>query len=332
MKKITAILTALALLSCSLVACGSGDDEDNSKSSKKASPSQTEEPTEPADSEPAHHKALNKFFNSVNDKNIEDCTKFIVPQAFLNVLSDSELDKMHENVSGLIDFLNESYEKENGKNVRYSVVEFLSEKPLTDGQLTNAENYFYDNFAMDESIELTLTEGYEIDFTLETTGDDKTSTEELKMCLVKIDKDGWKVYMDDADSLDDEPDYQEPTTEPYSTAPTVTTEIATGEPSTLAYDEEFTISSMPSLDFISMVSSLHTMNILDKYCFFASIPMLPTDIYNDLNQKDKSSEFDQAMSPYLSEMSAAIVDEGSNTTPTLVDVTDTKLLTTEELI
>lgn len=334
MKKITAILTALALLSCSLVACGSGDDDNDTKSSKKTSSSQAEEPTEPADSEPAHHKAMNRFFEAVSNKNIEDCTKFIVPQAVLNAMSESELDAAHQDVSDLIELLHKSYEDENGQNVHFRIVEFITEKPLTDGQMTGAEEYFYDfydDLKPDDSIELDLTEGYEINFTLEISGDDKTSTEILKMCLIKIDKDGWKIYMDEASSLDFEPDDQEPTTEQSATEPVVTTEPATAEPTTAALDNASDQSALYGLDFISFAFGLRPLDIgNEKLCTEAS-SMLPNSIYDDLADKMKTTDYNQAISPYILDMYNAVAASDSGTYPDVEEVTDIKQLTSEDI-
>lgn len=335
MKKITAMLTALAMLSCCLVSCGS--DGDDSSSGKNNSSSKTEILTEPEETEPAHHKALKSFLDAINNDNVENYMKFMIPQVMINSYDQDIYDMMYSEIDEVVSDLKEEIEDECGENAVVELGKILTETPLTKKYLDLAYNYFM-MFSMDGYDDLVITEGFEVTFVVESTGDEGSSNEEATFCLIKVENDGWKIYADYADTLeyyleDDDDDIF--TTEAVTTtagAVTIqTTTAGSSQTTSPATPSDYKISYFPDLDFLSLVLSLNPMVVGNEAIYANGASMLPSELYDKMSDKNHILDYNHDVRPRIAAVHDYVLGELGGDRLSLAEVDDITFLTDEEL-
>ena len=333
MRKITAIITVLALTACCMTACG---DTDGSRSESSSEPETKPGLTsETPVSEPAHYIALERYLAAMSEEDTDVFLRFSFPDTmYAQYQQDGTLDTIAGQSLYYIQDAKDSYKETCGDNIVFSLDEVLYEKDLTREQLACADNYFsFEGLAGDD---IYVSKGISMDYRLKVTGDSGEDYLETQVCMLLIEGDGWKVYSDTPESLVElysEISQPETTTQEVTTAPVTTAASETTSPTSLpgtSDTSDYYIPSMPSICFISMIMDLRPISYGGETSYHGSSAVFPTDYWDSISESGHYFDVNKEIEPYLSSIYNEIVAECGESPSILSDKAENTVLLTDE--
>lgn len=192
MKKLLAVFSVCALLTCTLCSCSDKDKtEDN--------PLMLTIGTEQLDQ--SIIQPVYDYFDGFNNDNAELVMTSFIPTAYIEAMKGSEI---YENeVKGWQESIVDTHEMWTENHGENPVIEFKEETQnakLTQPYLYAAKKYFAYT-AYDIEAEIEIEEGYEFKFTYTVTGEESSEDGNETACIVKVKDDGWKLIFSSSEVL-----------------------------------------------------------------------------------------------------------------------------------
>lgn len=192
MKKLLAILSVCALITCTVCSCSGKDEtEDN--------PLILTIGTEQLDR--SIIQPVYDYFEGFNNDNAELVITSFIPTAYIDAMKESE--RYENEVMGWQGSITDTHEMWTEKHGANPVIDFKEETQnakLTQPYLDAAKKYFVYT-AYDLKAEIEIEEGYELKFTYTVTGEDSSEDGNETTCIVKVKDDGWKLIFSSSEVL-----------------------------------------------------------------------------------------------------------------------------------
>lgn len=185
MKKLLAIISVCAVLSCTLCSCSNGDN------SSEDNPYMLTVNTEELDKSISHPSF--DYFDGFNNNNAELVISSYTPESIINQMKkNGTYEDEVATTNNSIDATHKMWTESHGENPIIEFKEEISNTRLTKEYLDLAKKYFemtYHDLDTDFEIE----DGYEYSFKYTVTGADSSEEGTETACIVKIKDDDWKL-------------------------------------------------------------------------------------------------------------------------------------------
>ncbi len=192
MKKLLAVLSVCALLSCTFCSCSGKDETEDNPLMLTIGTEQLDETI---------IQPIYDYFEGFNNDNAELVMTSFIPTAYIEAMKEKE---MYENeVTGWqenITATHEMWTESHGANPKITFKEETQNAKLTQPYLDIAKKYFAYT-AYDLNAEIEIEEGYEIKFIYTVTGEDSSEDGNETACIVKVKDDGWKLIFSSSEAL-----------------------------------------------------------------------------------------------------------------------------------
>ncbi|MBR2283730.1 MAG: hypothetical protein IJ874_04830 [Ruminococcus sp.] len=160
-------------------------------------------------------QAVTDYFDGYNTADPLKVVQSYTPAAFLEAEKNSgSYDEYIAETAATIAEAVHYWEDVYGDGARVQLDEVVSASQLTQDSFQDIERYIKLDF-FSEDYEISVVQGYEADIVYSVSGSELTESEEVGVCLVEIENDGWKMifdslsgvrsYLEEYDTYYDEP-------------------------------------------------------------------------------------------------------------------------------
>ena len=215
MKKLFAVLSVCAVLSCTFCSCSK--DENSSEDNPMMLTVNTEQ------LDKSIIQPIFDYYDGFNNNDPDLVMDSFNPQSIIDQMKENgTYEEEIANTNNRIDLTHQMWTEKYGENSKLEFKEEIQNTHLTKEYLDLAKKYFeYTYYDMD--IDFEIEDGYEYQFKYAITGDNSSEENNETTCIVKIKDDGWKLvfcssemllsYMIDEDTTSEASENQENPTE-----------------------------------------------------------------------------------------------------------------------